>query len=515
MTAVAEPSVLVEPAFVWRPPRHHSLLPKVEKVCKMLGETIEPEQALAIDVLTGRKVDGSPAARSAAVICARQNLKTYILERIVLTMLLDPQSDMRLVVWTAQELNTTEETFDHFASWFDSGEYPLLSKRCAKVGHGRGSYEIRLHSGRRIKFKARGKRSGQGLTGDAVVFDEAFALESAHMSALVPTLSTRRRAAIFYGSSACHEESEVLHGIVERGRKGGSGAPAYVEWCAPGSLKNPGCEMAQCRHTVDMVGCSLDRLDYVQMANPLAGRDRADGGLPWENLLAERQEMPPGKYARERLGWHDALLIAAVPPVTVEMWRKQTDPESSISDEKPLVFAAEIATDRKSASIAVAGHRVDGAQHVELIEQDNGTDWLLPRLLELADHHSLYEIERRGKKCRAIVLDPMSPAGDLVDPLRRENIEPVIMTSREVAAACGGLQDALAEQTVWHLESSTIDVALKGAVRRDLGDGGWAFGRKKSAAESVDITPLVAVTNARWGLTVVEQEPDPDIAGFY
>ncbi len=32
------------------------------------------------------------------------------------------------------------------------------------------------------------------------------------------------------------------------------------------------------------------------------------------------------------------------------------------------------------------------------------------------------------------------------------------------------------------------------------GDGGWAFGRARSARTSVDITPLVVVTNALWAL---------------
>src|SRR4249919_3490557 len=117
MTAALETD-FIEPAFVWKPPRSHSLLPKVEKICRLLGETLEPEQAYAIDVLTGRKADGSPASLSAAAICARQNLKTYIFERIVLTILLDPRSDVRLIVWTSQRLQACDQTFNRFKRWF-------------------------------------------------------------------------------------------------------------------------------------------------------------------------------------------------------------------------------------------------------------------------------------------------------------------------------------------------------------------------------------------------------------
>jgi len=52
-------------------------------------------------------------------------------------------------------------------------------------------------------------------------------------------------------------------------------------------------------------------------------------------------------------------------------------------------------------------------------------------------------------------------------------------------------------------------VALLGAVKRDLGDGGWAFGRRKShEQQQADITPLVAVTNALWGLSMTQPEYD-------
>jgi hypothetical protein len=64
------------------------------------------------------------------------------------------------------------------------------------------------------------------------------------------------------------------------------------------------------------------------------------------------------------------------------------------------------------------------------------------------------------------------------------------------------MQDALTDGVVWHRDQPAVDVALTGAVKRDLGDGGWALGRAKSAKVSVDITPFVALTNARWGLSV-------------
>ena len=68
----------IPPAFCYRPPRVRSLMTQVEQVCASVGRLLEPEQLLAIDVLTGMKADGVPAALEGVVICARQNLKTYV-----------------------------------------------------------------------------------------------------------------------------------------------------------------------------------------------------------------------------------------------------------------------------------------------------------------------------------------------------------------------------------------------------------------------------------------------------
>jgi hypothetical protein len=85
------------------------------------------------------------------------------------------------------------------------------------------------------------------------------------------------------------------------------------------------------------------------------------------------------------------------------------------------------------------------------------------------------------------------------------------MTSAEVGASCAGLQDAIEAGEVWHTGSALVDVAIEGAVRRDIGDGNWAFGRRKSAAGGVDVAPVVVVANARWGLSVAEPDSLYDV----
>jgi hypothetical protein len=92
----------------------------------------------------------------------------------------------------------------------------------------------------------------------------------------------------------------------------------------------------------------------------------------------------------------------------------------------------------------------------------------------------------------------------LTPDLAATGIDVVPMTTRMLGAACGQLQDAAVQAAGqwWHLGQSQVDLAVEGASRRDIGDGMWAFGRRRSAAASVDICPLVALTVARWALTV-------------
>lgn len=513
MTVTLDAPAMVAPAYLHQPPSARSLVEQVTKVCASVGRILDAEQRLAVETCTGLKANGTPAALEAGVISARQNLKTYTIEGIALTLLLDPHNHVRLGVWSAQEFDTSQETFRNFADLFESPDtYPHLARRVKTIRRGSGKEEIELlpapgeRSGRRLKFKARSGSGGRGLTGDFVILDEAFALDASHMGALLPTLSTRPRAMVFYGSSAAKAGSAILHRLVARGRAGGKGAPAYIEWCAPGSLAEPGCEAVGCHHSPGTTGCTLDREDYWLQANPAMGRR-----ITVEYLRDERGALPPLEFARERLGWHEEAVDAVAPPISLDDWTARADKHSAISADAPVVLSVEIPLSRKAAAIGVAGWRDDGSAHVGLIDYLSSVDQALPRLLDLAARHKLHQIQRGKKLHPAIVIDPTSPAGSLVEPLRKAGFDPVLITAAEVGASCAGLQDALRDGTVRHRDSSLIDVAIEGSVKRDLGDGNWAFGRKKSAAVSVDVAPVVVVTQALWGLSVADTEDDYDL----
>jgi len=474
VTALLDERVATAPAFLHVPPRARSLGQQIARLSEAINQPLDAEQILAVDALTSVKADGTPAALEGAVICPRQNLKTFILERITLGKLLEPigEGERRLVIWSAHLFDTAQESFRNFDELFAS--HSFLSSRVLKIHRGNGEEEIELHGRRRLKFKARSKSGGRGLSGDTVILDEAFALQPGHMGALLPTLSTRRRAHVLYGSSAGLEESEVLRGVRDRGRAGGPGAPAYVEWCSPGSLTEPGCADHRCRHVAGTDGCTLDDERLWAQSNPALGRR-----ITVDYLRAERQALPPEEFARERLGWWDEPLDAGG-VIPMDAWLACADVESSF-DGRP-VLTLDIALDRSWSCIAAAGYRSDAVPHVEVAAYRSGTDWVVAELARMVREH------------RPVVvgLDPKGPAGSLLLDLDQAGVQVEQLTLADQTAGCGALYDAVITRDVRHRGDPLLVSALRSAVQRDVGDA-WAWGRRRSSG---DICPLVAVTEA-------------------
>ena len=136
------------------------------------------------------------------------------------------------------------------------------------------------------------------------------------------------------------------------------------------------------------------------------------------------------------------------------------------------------------------------------VDNRDGTGWVVPRLVELAGRH----------RPAAIVMDEHGPTGSLIPAAVEAGLEVTKAGMSDVAKAYGMFFDAVsgsdpASRTLRHLGQPELDAAVAGAVRRPLGEG-FAWDRK---AATVDITPLVAATNALWGLATVPVTGVPNI----
>ena len=158
-----------------------------------------------------------------------------------------------------------------------------------------------------------------------------------------------------------------------------------------------------------------------------------------------------------------------------------------------VCFTFDVTPDRSRSAIGVAGKRPDGLTHIELVEHKRGTGWVAPRMAELLSKHETV----------GVVCDGVGPAASLLGAMDDHDIEVDVLTAREYGQACGRFYDAVTEKTLRHLGDNALEMAVRGAAKRPLGDA-WAWSRKTS---SVDISPLVAVTLALFGVSDEAAEP--------
>jgi hypothetical protein len=166
------------------------------------------------------------------------------------------------------------------------------------------------------------------------------------------------------------------------------------------------------------------------------------------------------------------------------VWSGLRDPESGV--DGAVCFAFDVSPDRSSASIGAAGLREDGRRHVEIVQHGDGTGWVVDRVAALVKAH----------RNVGVVADGVGPAASLVPELEKLGVKVTVTTSKDLAQACGRFYDSVLQSSVWHLGTDELASAIDGVSRRPLGDA-WAWSRKES---DVDISPLMAVTLALWGI---------------
>lgn len=479
---------LVKPNFQHAPEWAETFGPEVAELCSYADYTPDPEQEAVLDAVFAIRADGKSVCFDTTVIAARQTIKTGVEKMCAIGWLyVVPQE---LIIWSSHEMDTTSEAHRDLAALIENA--PALAKRL-KPGPARGiTYApgkqlIETKSGQRVKFKARTTSGGRGLAGNKIVLDEGFALKAAHMGALLPTLNAIPDPQLIIGSSAGKLDSDILRSFRDRGRADKGGRSSYFEWGAPREACDAGDD---CTHLYGVAqGCALDRRDLWAVAITTYGI-RTDE----EKIESFRRTMPPEEFAREFLVWWDDPHTSG--PFPAGAWEACAD--DGIGDDGLSVskiagqvhVAIDMAWDRRSCALGVAGSRDDGRTQLELVDETRtGTDWLASRAAEVVQRHD----------AEGVIVDPASAAGSVIPDLRSLDVEVIEVTGREFAQACGWLYDGVIRQDTVHLRQGRLDRAVGGAVRKSSGDA-WRWDRLQGA----DISPLVAVTLAAWGITKTE-----------
>lgn len=427
------------------------------------GLHLDPWEQLSLDESLGERADGKWAAFEVGVVAPRQNGKGSILEARELAGLFLFGED--LILHSAHEFKTAAEGFRRILALIEGTRD--LAKRVKKVRTSHGDEGIELRTGQRLRFVARSRGSGRGFSGDTVILDEAFNLSAEAVAALLPTMAARPNPQLWYASSAPLITSPVLRKLCRRGRAGTSPRLAYLEWSADIGPDDQTHEERAAR-----IAAALDDRQAWAQANPGLGIRIAE-----EFIEAEREAMDDEEFARERLGiWYDDEAERLIPAAT---WDLVNTPNAR--PEGSLTFALDVNPERSAAAVVAVAAGV-----IEVIDHRPGVGWLVGRATQLNT--------KWGQPTWAVDGSPSAPVASLVPELQRAGLHVEEVAGGELAAACGAFYDGVVDQQIQVRRHPSLDAAIEGAEKRDVGDGGWAWTRKGAA----DICALVAATVGLW-----------------
>jgi hypothetical protein len=474
MTAVLTPARISLPLCLprWSTPRTPSRQTygaHVARIAEALGTPLMPWQRLVADVaLEVDETTGRLAYREVRLTVPRQSGKTTLMLPVMVQRALAFEGRQR-IVYTAQSRNEARQ------KWEDE-HVPVLERsvlaRQFRVRKTNGNEALLWRNGSIHSLIATTAKSGHGKTLDLGMIDEAFAQPDDRLEqSMKPAMITRPQPQLWVVSTAGRPESSpYLWGKVEDGRalaqSGVTKGVAYFEWSAP--------EDAAASDPATWWGCM-----------PALGHTVTE-----DAVAADYESMKEPEFRRAYLNQWFAPASESVIPA--EAWLACADATADVQDA-PIAFAVDTSPDRSSTSIAMCGVRADGLEQVEIVDHRAGTGWVAERLAELVDRWSPV----------GVAVDPAGPAGSLIGEL--PGLPWKTTGARDVVQACGGLYDAVLEGKLRHRGDLRLNIAVEGASKRNLGEA-WAWSRKNSA---VDISPLVAVTLARWLFTT---RPAPDEA---
>ena len=417
------------------------------------GTELDPWQVDVLQAGCGVRPNGQWAAKTLGCNLSRQNGKSFILiARALAGALLFGE---KTIVISTHEQKTSRQLFQNICAYFEN--YTMLSRRVRSIGKALGREEIWLLDGTHLVFPARTRSAIRGWSIDAYLADEAQLVTDAMWESVKPAMSARPNAVSWmFGTAPQLTTDAEVFGRLRRAAHDGS---------------DPG--LAWVEYGIDD-GADPDDHEQWRRANP--------GRIRLEEMQAERRELSPGGFARERLNcWPTDRTEVVIDPA---VWAGSVG--AGPPDDTPPNAMAVDANAAREMAIAGAWHLDGGRIHVELLAADR-----CDPIDALA-----WVSERAGKRV-PVVIDGASPAATLIPALAVAKVKTVLTTARDMGRACGGFIDDVSAGRLSHAEQVQLDAAVASARRRPIGDAGlWAWDRRDA---STFLAPLVACTLARHG----------------
>lgn len=464
------------PTFQWCPPGNTAAGSEAVELYNGTGKTMDPWEANVLRHGLAERRDGTPAVFQGCVIVSRQNGKGEIIEGLELNWMFLPQRHpIRLITHSAHQFDTSREAFLRMIETIEGA--PDLDREVARISRTHGEEGIQLRSGLRLQYRTRsGAGGGRGFTGDKIVLDEAMILGDESIAALLPTLSTKPAAQIWYFGSAGDKRfptSSVQLGRIRRQGLAKEPRVGLWAWEAPKDVD------------------PQDR-DWWYRTNPGLGIRIT------EEYIQDELSALKAKFPRERLGVGDYPAEEGWELFNQTVWASLLDRDSTVPGK--VAVAIDVDGDRSRVSIVVTGRRADGKLHTERIRGGNGLSWVPAFMADFVKTH----------RPLCVVVDPSSPARTLIRPLEDLKIRLYKPKAAEVVTWCSDWYDAVSDRgELIHLGQTTLTNAVAAVRQEFVNSVSYRWSRKDTTA---DITPLWGSTLSLGGFLVHEHRRMPLVA---
>lgn len=471
------------------------------------GDSVEAEKACTLAARVGREQlpwqrntlhgvlalngDGLFTHPTAIIIACRQNGKT--LSAAELRILYGAFNRHETIVYSAQRWITAKAIYLRVKRLIASR--PSLKRRvdgwlCSQgvagftVHHDDGTESPVMFITRSADFRGPDEI-------DLVIYDEAYNLTDAAMSAISPTQLASKNPQTIYLSSAVNEEihpnGEVLARLryralesirLERSRSG----VYYAEYAAP----EPDPELSD-----DERRAVREDPATWRVANPSMGVIHSDAKV--QKLLSE---LSATSFEVEVLGWGrwPKTEEASTSPISKTVWGGMANPAARSTLTGSRTIAVHRSWNRKVWTVAAAQMTADGRIHPEIGPVRTGSHAQMAEYLigKIAEWNPV-----------AVLIDRKNPAAVLQPLLEAADIEPVMTGAPEAVAACEMfLNDAL-DGKLSHSDQQAFNESVQAASKRKLpaGDEAWVDDDPGVAG------PIIAASLAVWGLRKYGTQP--------
>jgi hypothetical protein len=198
---------------------------EMAELAEKLGQPLWPWQALVMRYLTAT-IGDRWLYPEVAVLVARQNGKTTVLDSLVISRLLAGHR----VLHAAQNRDLPIATHMRLADILEQ-HYPKLIAKPRGITFGSGKEGLRLTTGGTYHIIASTRGGARGKPADTLLIDEVREFEdTVFTDASLPTVIASKSPQVVYLSNAGHSMSVVLNAL--KARAGTDPRLAYLEWSA-------------------------------------------------------------------------------------------------------------------------------------------------------------------------------------------------------------------------------------------------------------------------------------------